>query len=122
LKSLDGLAIAFIKVGRVLDRPKEVIPMAGENWTFWFNMTNFALGMITVLALAVVFGAVGLDLLVRKAPKPRAVNAADLERVGAEIDSWFKAGPHSLTVPGLGLTMADGGEKIEPENKEESRK
>ena len=83
--------------------------MAGENWTFWFNMTNFALGMITVLALAVVFGAVGWDLLVRKAPKPRAVNAADLERVGAEIDSWFKAGPHSLTVPGLGLTMADGG-------------
>jgi hypothetical protein len=106
----------------VFERPKEVIAMAGENWTFWFNMTNFALGMITVLALAVVFGAVGWDLLVRKAPKPRAVNAADLERVGAEIDSWFKAGPHSLTVPGLGLTMADGGEKIEPEHKEESRK
>ena len=100
--------------------------MAGENWTFWFNMTNFALGMITVLALVVVFGAVGWDLLVRKAPKPRAVNAGDLEKFDAEIQSWFQAGPHSLSVPGLGLTMADGGEKIEPakpeNNEEKSRK
>ena len=40
--------------------------MAGENWTFWLNMTNFALGIITLLALLVVFGAVGWDLLVRK--------------------------------------------------------
>ncbi len=40
--------------------------MAGENWTFWLNMTNFALGIITLLALLVVFGAVGWDLMVRK--------------------------------------------------------
>ena len=109
--------------------------MAGENWTFWFNMTNFALGIITVLAIIVVFGAVGWDFLVRKAPKVRAVNAGDLARFDAEIQSWFDAGPHSLSVPGLGLTMADGGEKVEPseaessktesaepENKEEKRK
>ena len=99
--------------------------MAGENWTFWFNMTNFALGIITVFAIVVVFGAVGWDLLLRKAPKPRAVNAGDLARFDAEIQSWFDAGPHSLSVPGLGLTMADGGEKIEPsepEDKKETRK
>jgi hypothetical protein len=104
--------------------------MAGENWTFWFNMTNFGLGIITVLAIVVVFGAVGWDLLLRKSPKTRAVNAGDLARFDAEIQSWFDAGPHSLSVPGLGLTMADGGEKIEPsqaesaepENKEEKRK
>ena len=41
--------------------------MAAENWTFWLNMTNFALGIVTLLALLVVFGAVGWDLLVRKA-------------------------------------------------------
>ena len=23
--------------------------MAGENWTFWLNMTNFALGIVTLL-------------------------------------------------------------------------
>ena len=36
--------------------------MAGENWTFWLNMTTFALGMVTVLALVVVFSVVCWDL------------------------------------------------------------
>lgn len=36
--------------------------MAGENWTFWLNMTNFALGIVTLLAVLVVVGAVSWDL------------------------------------------------------------
>ena len=28
--------------------------MGGENWTFWLNMTNFALGIVTLLAVVVV--------------------------------------------------------------------
>ena len=83
--------------------------MAGENWTFWLNMTNFALGMITVLALVVVFVAVGWDLLVLKVHKTRA-----MDRIDEELQAMLHAGSHSLSVPGLGLTMADGGEKIEP--------
>jgi|SRR3974390_1389075 len=85
--------------------------MAAENWTFWLNMTNFALGLVTVLALLVVFGAVGWDLLVRKERKPRAV---DLSSIDAELRAMLHGGSHSLSVPGLGLTMADGGEKLEP--------
>src|SRR5947209_20335580 len=36
--------------------------MAGENWTMWLNITNFALGIVTLLALLLVFLAVGWDL------------------------------------------------------------
>jgi hypothetical protein len=89
--------------------------MAGENWTFWLNMTNFALGMITVLALVVVFVAVGWDLLVLKFHKTHA-----MDRIDEELQAMLHAGSHSLSVPGLGLTMADGGEKIEPSEPEAS--
>ncbi|MGZ4814891.1 MAG: hypothetical protein ACXVZV_05765 [Terriglobales bacterium] len=87
--------------------------MAAENWTFWLNMTNFALGIITVLALLVVFGAVGWDLLVRKAHTAREHGNLDLSTLDGELRAMLN-GSHSLYEPGLGLTMADGGERIEP--------
>lgn len=40
--------------------------MSGDNWTFWLNMANFALGIFTLLALLVVLVAVGRALLARK--------------------------------------------------------
>jgi len=86
--------------------------MAGENWTFWLNMTNFALGIITVLALLVVFGAAGWDLLVRKAH-------IDLTTLDGELRAMLH-GSHSLYEPGLGLRMADGGERINPAESESS--
>jgi len=89
--------------------------MAGENWTFWLNMTNFALGMITVLALVVVFVAVGWDLLALKFRK-----AHTMDRIDEELRAMLHAGSHSLSVPGLGLTMADGGEKVEPSDSKAS--
>lgn len=89
--------------------------MAGENWTFWLNMTNFALGMVTVLALVVVFTSVGWDLLVRKVHAPRP-HGLDLSTLDGELRAMLQ-GSHSMFEPGLGLTMADGGEKIEPEPK-----
>ncbi|MGC1452537.1 MAG: hypothetical protein WA830_21110 [Candidatus Sulfotelmatobacter sp.] len=86
--------------------------MAAENWTFWLNMTNFALGIITLLALLVVFGAVGWDLLVRKVDQAREADSFDLSNIDAELRAMLHGGSHSLSVPGLGLTMADGGERI----------
>lgn len=92
--------------------------MAGENWTFWFNLTNFALGIITLLAILVVVGAVGWDLFGLWVRKARKSDVADIGRVNmARLMEQVRADwaePHSLTVPELGLTMADGGEKIEP--------
>jgi len=87
--------------------------MAGENWTFWLNMTNFALGMVTVVAVVLVLSSVGWDLLVRKVHtvgKPAGLNLSTLD---VELRAMLQ-GSHSMYEPGLGLTMADGGEKIEP--------
>ena len=82
--------------------------MAGENWVFWLNMTNLALGIGTLLALLVVGGAVGWELLARAARKTRETNNLD-----AEMWAMLHTESHTLSVPGLGLTMADGGEVIE---------
>jgi hypothetical protein len=93
--------------------------MAAENWTFWLNMTNFALGIITLLALVVVFGAVGWDLLVLKVHNARKLRSTDLNSFDEDLRAMLQ-GSHSLSVPGLGLTMADGGERVEPSKSENS--
>jgi len=89
--------------------------MAGENWTFWLMMTNYALGVITVLALIMVFVAVCWDLIVLRVREARSMNNID-----SELRAMLHAGSHSLSVPGLGMTMADGGERVEPSESEDS--
>ncbi|HKF04674.1 MAG TPA: hypothetical protein VKB49_20290 [Candidatus Sulfotelmatobacter sp.] len=101
--------------------------MAGENWTFWLNMTNFALGIVTLLAVLVVVGAVSWDLFFMWLHKVRTSDAADISRVNmqrlmAEVRSGWGVDAHSLPVPGLGLTMADGGEKIDPSSEKNAGK
>jgi len=98
--------------------------MAGENWTFWFNMTNFALGIITLLAVLVVFAAVGWDLMVlwfNKVRKTDSVNITNINmnKINADLSAMWRGDPHSLSVPGLGLMMADGGEKVKPSESEQ---
>jgi hypothetical protein len=92
--------------------------MAGENWTMWLNITNYALGLVTLVALLVVFFAVGWDLLVRKVKTPVQMS---LRHMDADLQALLH-GSHSLTVPELGLTMADGGERIEPSKSEDANK
>lgn len=93
--------------------------MAGENWTMWLNITNFALGLVTLIALVVVFFAVGWDLLVRKVKAPARI---DLRNIDADLQALLHGSSHSPSIPGLGLTMADGGEKIDPSTPEASHK
>ena len=90
--------------------------MAGEDWTMWLNITNFALGLVTLIALLVVFFAVGL--LVRKVGKAREVN---LNNIDADLKALLQ-GSHSFSVPEFGLTMADGGERIEASKDKPSKK
>lgn len=92
--------------------------MAGDNWTMWLNITNFALGLVTIIAVLVVFFAVGWDLLVRNVGRARA--KVDLNNLDAELQALLHGGSHSLSVPGLGLTMADGGERVESSEREPS--
>lgn len=93
--------------------------MAGENWTMWLNITNFALGIVTLIALLVVFFAVGWDLLVRKVGKAQEVN---LNNIDADLKALLQGGSHSFSVPEFGLTMADGGERIEASKDKTSKK
>jgi hypothetical protein len=85
----------------------------------WLNITNFALGIVTLIALLVVFFAVGWDLLVRKVGKAREGN---LNNIDADLKALLQGGSHSFSVPEFGLTMADGGERIEASKDKTSKK
>ncbi|RPI21183.1 MAG: hypothetical protein EHM61_25390 [Acidobacteria bacterium] len=71
----------------------------GDPRTVWLNVTNIVLGLVTLACLALVAKALFDELRVRRGS--RVVSPDD----------------HAYTVDGLGLTMADGGEKIGSEKK-----
>jgi HAMP domain-containing protein len=83
--------------------------MDGGHWEFWLNMTNLALGVVTFAAVAVVVGAIAWELVARRARKVR-----EADRIDAEMIAMMRPAPGARLVPGLGYTMADGGEPTEP--------
>ena len=84
--------------------------MAGEDWTFWLQMMNLAMGVIILLAVVPVFGSVVWEVA------KRARKAHESNNLESELRALFAPGVHTLSVPELGLTMADGGEKIKTSN------
>ena len=70
----------------------------------WLNLTNAGLGLATLAGIAALAWAVLRDL--REKAKSR-VAVHDLD-------------PHAAFLPELGLTMADGGEKVDED--EEKKK
>jgi hypothetical protein len=65
-----------------------------------------ALGVVTLAAVLVLVCGVGWELVLRR----RKAHALD-----AEMHAMLRDQPtHILSVPGLGLTMADGGEPLRP--------
>jgi hypothetical protein len=89
--------------------------MFGLDWndpqTFWLNLTNLGLGLITLACLAFIVVAVMRELA-----------STAREKAGA-ADPLLDT--HAFRVPELGITMADGGEplkKREPERKPERRR
>ena len=94
--------------------------MLEKDWTFWLMMTNYALALVTVLALALVAVSVGWELLIRK-PQRAELKGRDWNSIAADWKAMLQADPHGLDIPGLGFTMADGGERLdspEPSKKE----
>jgi hypothetical protein len=73
----------------------------GDPETFWLNVTNAFLGIVTAAAFLVVAGAVLNEVLVRVR-----------KRIASAVGDL-----HTLHVPALGPTMADGGEKIGGDSK-----
>ena len=73
----------------------------GDPKTFWLNAANIALGVVTVACFAVVAWGAGVEVLAR------------LRRRWA---SYMGEDEHVFAVPGLGTTMADGGERVKKEH------
>jgi hypothetical protein len=65
--------------------------------TFWLNVTNIGLGLITLVCVTVVGYGIVQEVLVR-------FRKSQLSRVHED--------DHAFVVSDLGITMADGGEHI----------
>ncbi len=75
----------------------------GDPKTLWLNLTNIALGVVTVVCFAVVGWGALTEIVKRLRVRWGLV---------AEPDD------HTFAVPELGLTMADGGRKVQDEDDE----
>ena len=75
--------------------------------TFWLNVTNAVLGLVTLVAFAAVIGSAASESLER-AWKRLMVSVRGID-------------PHTLHVPELGSTMADGGEKKTDDDEDERK-
>ena len=82
--------------------------------TWWLTATNLALGAIVLICAVVVTAAVTREVTARmyKRAKVSAEIDRDMRTLMAEFDD------HAFVNPELGITMADGGEKIEQKDPE----
>jgi hypothetical protein len=75
--------------------------------TFWLNFTNLALGVVTLICLA----AVGVGILQEVAARrKKRIALTKLDSEVADLVASYDG--HAFNVPGLGVTMADGGEEL----------
>jgi len=84
-----------------------ILKMSNYDWVFWLKVTNIALGVIVVLAVLLVAYGVVWELVIRH-KKHSGVRDVNREMQAMLHDEFS----HSLAVPELGLTMADGGERV----------
>ena len=81
--------------------------------TYWLTITNIGLGLVVLICC----GAVALGVLQELAAKRRKrAEISNLDREVADLVAGFQDG-HAFHVPGLGLTMADGGEELARKDK-----
>lgn len=83
------------------------------NETYWLNATNLALGMVVLISAAVVALVVAREVTERFRRRARisAELDRDMRKLAAEFDD------HSFLDSHLGITMADGGEKLDPDDR-----
>jgi hypothetical protein len=84
--------------------------MFGVSWsdpqTLWLNIINLSLGVVTLVCVAAIGYGVFQD--VRARARKRAI--ARTMDSAAPASSF---GDHAFDMPGLGFTMADGGEPLQ---------
>jgi hypothetical protein len=79
--------------------------MPNHDWVLWLNVTNIALGVVVFLAVLAVAYAVVWEVV------SRYKNARNVSDHDEELAAMLQ---HGRSVPGLGVTMADGGELFKP--------
>jgi len=84
--------------------------MPNENWVFWLNITNLVLGIVVILAAAAVGYGLVWEFVLRHKKAHRAAANVDVE-FQKLLQEEFS---HSMPVPELGFTMADGGDILNP--------
>jgi hypothetical protein len=83
------------------------VSLVNDPSTYWLTFTNIGLGIVTLICCGAIAIGVLQELAARR---KRKAAIAGLDR---EVNSLVHSfGPHTLDVPGLGLTMADGGEEL----------
>ena len=83
--------------------------MSNYDWVFWLNLTNIALGVVVVLAVLTVGYGVIWELVLRHRKH------SGLRDLNKEMQTMLQNEfAHTMPVPELGLTMADGGEHLKP--------
>jgi hypothetical protein len=81
--------------------------------TYWLTVTNVILGLVTLICC----GAVGIGVIQELAAKrKKRLATSRLDREVSDLVSAYDG--HAFNVPGLGLTMADGGEELGEEKKD----
>jgi hypothetical protein len=81
--------------------------------TYWLTVTNIALGVVVLICCVAV--AVGV-LQELAAKRKKSVELSKLDREVSDLVASFDE--HAFNVPGLGVTMADGGEELRKKEKE----
>jgi hypothetical protein len=76
--------------------------------TYWLNVTNIVLGLVTLVCCIAVGIGIVQELAARR--KKRA-SLSKLDSEVADLVASFGDG-HAFHVPSLGVTMADGGEEL----------
>jgi hypothetical protein len=82
------------------------------NDSYWLSATNLALGLVVLICAVVVVAAIVREVAARTYKRARisAELDRDMRRLSEEFDD------RTFFDPELGVTMADGGEKIEPKD------
>jgi len=81
--------------------------------TYWLTITNIGLGLVVLICC----GTVALGVLQELAAKrKKRAEISQLDREVTDLVAGFQDG-HAFHVPGLGLTMADGGEELAQKDK-----
>ncbi len=86
-----------------------LIESVREAEMFWLNATNIALGLVVLVCAGVI------AVSVVRAIWARMRTMSEIEQ---DMQQFNQAGDtHAFQVPGLGMTMADGGEPVRKRNK-----